>query len=107
MKAKCWKNIKTINPTVLAMKRGIQIKNTRDYLTHSVDHAKNSPISLILLLNRRIKATINVAISSMTIATTSLSTYFPSNPLGLSTKNNTAMAMQTKTDKKIEMADMA
>jgi hypothetical protein len=47
------------------------------------------------------------AISSIEMATTSLSTYFPSNPLGLSTNNNTPIAIDTKTDKKIDIADMA
>ena len=54
-----------------------------------------------------IKATMKAAISSITIATTNLSTYLPSNPLGLSTKNNTLMIIDTKTDKNIEIADMA
>ncbi len=107
MKAKCWKKMSTIKPTVLAMKMGIQIKKMKFDRTHSVDHAKNSPMSLILLLNRRMKATMKAATSNITIATIILSTYFPSKPLGESTKNNTPMEMETKTDKKIAMADMA
>ena len=107
MNAKCWKKINTISPTVLAIKIGIQTKNTRDYLTHSVDHAKNSPISLILLLKSKMNATIKAAMSNMTIATTSFKTYFPSNVLGESTKNNTPIETDTKTDKKIEIADIA
>ncbi len=105
--AKCWKNIRTINPTVLAIKIGIQTKKTRDSLTHSVDHAKKRPINLILLLKNKMKATINAAISNITIPTTNLRIYFPSKPLGESTKNNTPIETETNTDKKITIADMA
>ncbi len=46
------------------------------------------------------------AISNITMATTTLNVYFPSNPLGLSTKNNISMAWETKTDKNILIADI-
>lgn len=59
------------------MKMGIQIKKMKLDRAHSVDHAKNSPMSLILRLNKRMKATMNAATSNITIPTTSLSTYFP------------------------------
>lgn len=107
MKAKCWKNISTIKPIVAAMKRGIHIKNTSDYFAHYVDHVKNSPTNLILLLNNKINATINAAINNITIPTTNLRTYFPSNPRGESTKNNTPIEIDTNTDKKIAIADIA
>jgi hypothetical protein len=52
------------------------------------------------------KAIMKAAISNITMATINLKVYFPSNPLGLSTKNNIAMAWETKTDKNILIADI-
>ena len=63
-------------------------------------------MSLILLLNSNKKATINAEIKNIMTPTINFSNYFPSNPFGESTKNNTPISAETTIDKKIAIVDM-
>ena len=64
-------------------------------------------MSLILLLKSNKKPTIKAEIKNIITPTINFINYFPSNPFGESTKNNTPINAATTTDEKIAIVDMA